>query len=307
MKIKPSTLIIIIASVLVVAVGITLAVVLTREEPAPVEPIEPVDPDAVIGTLIYHLHGEATHTVKVTKGEPFEFYTPDPRYGYTFVGWALEGEYNRAITKEYVENFDFESILRLYAIWNANDAITITFNSMGGSVVANHSHLKGDPLGLLLENSTRDGYTFMGWYEDETCNIPYNRDVARTADITLYAKWLKIEITDETVTVHFSNTGDSAPAPVTLRLGATFSDPLPAVQQLGYIFAGWYLDTGYTMPFNITTPITTNMTLFARWTKTQNQYVLTFDTQGGTPVPPISNTEVFYVEALELPTTSRDG
>lgn len=38
---------------------------------------------------------------------------------------------------------------------------------------------------------TRDGYTFGGWYTDESCTQAYDFGTPVTADLTLYAKWTK--------------------------------------------------------------------------------------------------------------------
>lgn len=38
---------------------------------------------------------------------------------------------------------------------------------------------------------TRDGYTFGGWYTDEACTQAYDFSTPVTADLTLYAKWIK--------------------------------------------------------------------------------------------------------------------
>ena len=38
---------------------------------------------------------------------------------------------------------------------------------------------------------TREGYTFAGWYTDEACTEAYDFSAAVTADMTLYAKWVK--------------------------------------------------------------------------------------------------------------------
>lgn len=42
---------------------------------------------------------------------------------------------------------------------------------------------------------TREGYTFAGWYTDEACTEEYKFDAAVTADMTLYAKWIKNAVT----------------------------------------------------------------------------------------------------------------
>ena len=38
---------------------------------------------------------------------------------------------------------------------------------------------------------TRNGYTFMGWYTDKECLTKFDFNTPITADITLYAKWIK--------------------------------------------------------------------------------------------------------------------
>ena len=45
---------------------------------------------------------------------------------------------------------------------------------------------------------TRDWYTFIGWYVDESLTTPYNFDDVIEDDITLYAKWEKITIVPTT-------------------------------------------------------------------------------------------------------------
>lgn len=38
----------------------------------------------------------------------------------------------------------------------------------------------------------REGYTFGGWYAEETCQIPYDFDAAVTADTIVYGKWILV-------------------------------------------------------------------------------------------------------------------
>ena len=44
----------------------------------------------------------------------------------------------------------------------------------------------------------------------------------------------------------------------------------------GYAFAGWYTDEGLSTAFDASTPITSDLTLYAKWTPLPNiQYPLT--------------------------------
>lgn len=76
------------------------------------------------------------------------------------------------------------------ALFKLNAGVKVSFNAGEGSKVdfqttaANGSVAKpADP--------TREGYTFAGWYTDEACTEEYKFDAAVTADMTLYAKWVK--------------------------------------------------------------------------------------------------------------------
>lgn len=76
------------------------------------------------------------------------------------------------------------------ALFKLNAGVKVSFSAGEGSKVdfqttaANGSIAKpADP--------TREGYTFAGWYTDEACTEAYDFSVAVTADMTLYAKWVK--------------------------------------------------------------------------------------------------------------------
>lgn len=76
------------------------------------------------------------------------------------------------------------------ALFKLNAGVKVSFSAGDGSKVdfqttaANSSVAKpADP--------TRKGYTFAGWYTDEACTEAYDFSVAVTADMTLYAKWVK--------------------------------------------------------------------------------------------------------------------
>ena len=76
------------------------------------------------------------------------------------------------------------------SLFKLNAGVKVSFNAGEGSKVdfqtttANGSVAKpADP--------TREGYTFAGWYTDEACTEAYDFSAAVTADMTLYAKWVK--------------------------------------------------------------------------------------------------------------------
>lgn len=66
---------------------------------------------------------------------------------------------------------------------------TVTFNSNGGSAVAS-AEVEQNKKVSAPANPTKEGYTFVGWFSDETLTTAWDfeNDVV-TADTTLYAKW----------------------------------------------------------------------------------------------------------------------
>ena len=75
-------------------------------------------------------------------------------------------------------------------LFKLNAGVKVSFSAGEGSKVdfqttaANGSIAKpADPI--------REGYTFAGWYTDEACTEAYDFSAAVTADMTLYAKWVK--------------------------------------------------------------------------------------------------------------------
>ena len=68
---------------------------------------------------------------------------------------------------------------------------TVAFNSNGGSACDTKFVATADGKLVKPADSTRDGYTFGGWYTDEACTQAYDFSTPVTADLTLYAKWTK--------------------------------------------------------------------------------------------------------------------
>ena len=71
-----------------------------------------------------------------------------------------------------------------------SQAHRVKFDAQGGSSVNGQTPASGSTV-TKPTDPTREGYTFAGWYTDEACTKAYDFSVAVTADITLYAKWIK--------------------------------------------------------------------------------------------------------------------
>jgi uncharacterized repeat protein (TIGR02543 family) len=88
----------------------------------------------------------------------------------------------------------------------------VSFNTRGGSSVAGVSAAGGEKL-EKPKDPLREGYTFAGWYKEETCINAWNFDTDTvTGKITLYAKWTAIPFgtSDLTLTLPDSFTDAAA-------------------------------------------------------------------------------------------------
>lgn len=143
-------------------------------------------------------------------------------------------------------------------------AYTVTFQSEGGSEVA--SQIRANTPAAQPDNPTKEGHTFISWYNGESEWDFETPVTAVTADLTLTAKW---QINRYTIT--FDTAGGSEVAPITQDYGTTITAPAnPA--KTGYTFAGWDREIPTTMPAG-------DMTITARWQV--NQYTITFKPENG--------------------------
>ncbi len=195
----------------------------------------------------------------------------DPsKEGYEFLGWYLNGKYFNFET-------EIEGNLTLDAKWKKivvdddnNDEkedevtkYTVTFNSDGGSSVSKQTVEEGKKA-TEPKAPTKKGYTFKGWYLGST---KYNFSNKVTKDITLKAKWEKVEEKEEqptvkTYTVTFDANGGTSVAKQTIEEGKTATSK--KTTRTGYTFLGWLLNGKI---FDFSTPITSNITLKADWKK----------------------------------------
>ena len=133
------------------------------------------------------------------------------------------------------------------------------------------------------------GYTFGGWNKADGTAWDYASDKV-TDNITLYAKWAAI-----TYTITFDTAGGSEIAPITQDYGTVITAPEAPTRE-GYTFIGWDKEIPTTMPAE-------NMTVTAQWEI--NQYTITFDTNGGSEIAPITQEYGTHITAPADPT--REG
>jgi len=110
------------------------------------------------------------------------------RNGYTLAGWStsetgsvIEFPYSPTVTSD----------ITLHAIWSIN-TYNVSFNSQGGSAVANQTLTYGQLLSVAPAPPTLAGFVFAGWSETQggaSITFPYNPSTYSSK--TLYAKWIQ--------------------------------------------------------------------------------------------------------------------
>ena len=219
-------------------------------------------------TIAFDTNG-GSEIAPITQDYGTEITAPDnpTRKGYTFKGWD----------KEIPETMPAENIT-VKAQWEINQ-YTITFDTNGGSEIAPITQDYGTEI-TAPDNPTRKGYTFKGWDKEIPETMP-------AENITVKAQW---EINQYTIT--FDTNGGSEIAPITQDYGTEITAPDNPTRK-GYTFKGWDKEIPKTMPAE-------NITVKAQWEI--NQYTITFDTNGGSEIAPITQDYGTEITAPDNPT-----
>jgi len=289
---------------------------------------------------------------------PLNIYT---KLGYTFIGWSTEKDN----TVEYFDQADVTNIstgedVTLYAVWQIN-TYTIMYNLNNGIATNVGTYTVEDE--ITLNDATKTGYTFVGWIGDKVVNgvipkgttgdleitanyeviiynITYNLDNGEATNVKNYTVEDEITLNDATKTgytftgwtgdgvvngviskgtigdleitanyianeylvTYDANGGTVTPENKTVTYDSVYGE-LAIPERTGYTFEGWYLGN---VEITSTTQVTTaeTHTLVAKWSA--NQYLVTYDTNGGTVIS--GNKTVTYDGAYgELATPTREG
>lgn len=146
---------------------------------------------------------------------------------------------------------DEETVLQKY---------TVTFNSQGGSEVAPQAVYAGEKI-VKPANPTKEKEYFVDWYKEAECtNVWDFENETVSQDITLYAKWTSIAYT-----VTFETNGGSAIEAQLVPEGTFATKPETVPTKEGNLFEGWYTEQTMTNLFDFYTPITKDITLYAKW------------------------------------------
>lgn len=114
-----------------------------------------------------------------------------------------------------------------------------------------------------------ESFVFSGWYKDEACTTAFDFANATmpAGNIVVYAKWVAPVFT-ATFEYQVMIGGETHTVQADIPYGSTISAPVVTHPE-GYPLEGWYTDAAYANRFDFSTPITKDITLYAKWHTTQ--------------------------------------
>lgn len=207
--------------------------------------------------------------------ETASFFLPTPvKTGYLFIGWYNDASFLGSVVDAVWQGTHTD--MELHAKWTTVN-YEITFESNNGTYISPITyHIESES--VTLPNPVRNGYEFIGWYDNDEFNG--NRIVVVSAgsigNRKYYAMWS--DAIDYSIT--FVPNGGSEVAQMYYNV-ETDTFELPTPTKTGYVFAGWYKNNTFTGSAVSTVYNGTheNMKLYAKWAL-QN-YTVHHDTNGG--------------------------
>lgn len=240
-------------------------------------------------------------SVEATSVNTIPAYIPKPadpvaskEQGVGFGGWFKEPT---CMTAWKFESDVATSDVTLYAKWIPK-TYTISYELNGGVAAKNAPTTYVFDTETNLPEPTREGYTFTGWYDNKDFNGTPVETLAKGTEgnQTFYAQWRVNKYP-----VLFASNGGSVVSSQTVEYQGLATAPAVPTRS-GYIFAGWYKDSGLTTPWDFTKErITGDTTLYAKW---GSLYKVTFDSRGGSSRAAQSIVAGGYVKTVSSPTRS---
>lgn len=204
--------------------------------------------------------GSIIGDVTIKEGIKFCEPTPPTKEGYTFGGWFKDYD----LTIPYSFNEEITKNLTLYAKWIPNVIkCTIFFNTNDGMYVEPIVLNSGDKI-TNLPITYKKGYEFLGWYIDEELTTLFDNETEVECDLLLHAKYQKLEVVNSFVTVSFETNSDQKIDSKVILQNSKI-DCISLENKKHYRFLGWYIDLECITEFDFNKPITSDITLYAKW------------------------------------------
>ncbi|MCM1053173.1 MAG: InlB B-repeat-containing protein [Ruminococcus sp.] len=226
--------------------------------------------------------------------------------GYKFLGWYKNGVL-----------FDFSTPINetttLVAKWekqsnsntNNQKEYVVNFVTNGGSTIDSVKVIENNRL-VKPNNPTLNCYDFVGWYTDKALTNRYDFNRPVTSNLTLYAKWVSNDTctTYRKVTYVYNNGSDNYT--INVKNGEYLSIPNNPTLNC-YDFVGWYTNSSYSNRYNFNKPVTSDLTLYAKWLYNDActlRHNITFIYNNGTSARTVTVKDGEYLDVPSNPTRS---
>jgi uncharacterized repeat protein (TIGR02543 family)/LPXTG-motif cell wall-anchored protein len=260
----------------------------------------------VLHNVTYEEHGGTTvPDATFVSGGTVTLPAKPTRAGYTFDGWFTA---QTGGTKYGSTSSPLDGNLVVHAQWtqiSANTVFTVTYEEHGGTTVPNTTFVSGGTVALPAD-PTRAGYTFDGWFTEETDGTRFNSTFSPTDEnVVVHAQWTQNPTPAPAVSsfaVTYEEHGGSAVPDATFVSGGTVTLPADPTRA-GYTFNGWFTaQTGGTKYNASFSPSDGNVTVHAQWTQNPAPTPLTVAVSATQPVLPKTgnNVESLLLAAFAL-------
>lgn len=195
-------------------------------------------------SMIYELNGGVNNDRNpstYTTDAEVRLYNPT-RDGYDFGGWYYDSSFNNLVSSSFIAPPENTTV---YARWTTK---TYTITYVNAVVENTNPTTYTYGTSTALTNLSRTGYTFGGWYTDETYSekVTYI-SITTTGDIVLYAKWKAIQYTityktsytDDVAGIRITSDNGGNPTQYCVEDNITLLDGV--INNNSYEFEGWYI------------------------------------------------------------------
>ncbi len=226
-------------------------------------------------TITFYADGGVVDTIETAGNETLVLPAAPNKDDHSFEGWFFDsGTWQNELTETTYADKPLTEDVGVYAYYKKTEdpeppqKYTVQFDTDGGTAV-------GDMTVSVIDISpvtTREGYTFDGWYTEAAFanRVTFPYDVTKAQ--TLYAKWEKNKYT-----VQFDTDGGTVVGDMTVSV----IEQSPVTTREGYTFDGWYTEAAFANRVTFPYDVTKAQTLYAKWTQNgPEEIVFSVDSNG---------------------------
>ena len=194
-----------------------------------------------------------------------------------FWGWSMDSAATAPVASEILDTVYGQRTV--YAVWKKLVSVTFDHNNTVNPKVETKKIGVGDSVVAVASpeaytDASDNKYYFKGWAKSKTATDPLAQLGVAEEGLTYYAVWT----TDPVYTVSFDVQGKNVELH-SQQIKENKKAVKPEASVDGYSLEGWYTDAACQNPFDFETPITANVTLYAKWNLVS--YDIAYEMNGG--------------------------